>query len=181
MWRSASFSVLYVLATWTVPKRMAVAYEVHLITNTKPVKYIKKRNFNSFLCVVSITYYLWLPSWIDVNIFCINITVDVLIWMDILQDVQLQKGQHYFSVLFRKWVITDEEIVPTIRHASCRTVISDKSVFRSFINDWRDWPMFGKIRNLQNKSKEKTSSGFVKQPHQEFINKISNTPVRFCM
>lgn len=112
----------------------------------------------------------WFLSLFDVDIFCINVSVNILIWMDILQNIQLWKERNDLclerGISFRSCTkpknFTDNMRTLTILQASCRTSFSDRNSSSSSITDWRDRPMTGKIRNLL---KQRTTCFTTCSPH----------------
>ena len=91
MWCSTAFPVLHMSTTWTVPESMAVPCEIHLNTHTR-LKHIilsdNKHTCSAIPLILNLTN-LCVSCWLDEDVFCLNVSVDILVLMDELQHVQL--------------------------------------------------------------------------------------------
>lgn len=88
VWCPAGLAVLHVLPLWTVSKGVAVSHQVDLVKSANRSDLCSWRWSASLLR----SSYLRLISWLDVDVFSINVGVNILIWMDVQQHVQLQEG-----------------------------------------------------------------------------------------
>lgn len=96
VWRPAGFAVLHMLPFWTVSKGVAVSYQVDLVKSAYRLDFYRwceslLRLYSSYLRVI---------SWVHVDVFSINVSVNVLVGMDVQQHVQLHKRetrQHFHS------------------------------------------------------------------------------------
>lgn len=87
VWRPAVFTVFYMFSTWTEPESVVVSNQKYLSTPTKQrFQWKKKKGFRNDR-MLSKNFHLCFVSLLDINVFCINISMNILIFMDIMQDI----------------------------------------------------------------------------------------------
>lgn len=90
VWRSAGFTVLHMLSSWTVPEGMAVSYKVHLDTHTDKhteAAWLHTLQDRVVQFEAQSTSYLWPLSLFYVHVLSTDIRMNVFVWMDVVQHV----------------------------------------------------------------------------------------------
>lgn len=87
VWRLAAFTVFYMFSAWTEPESVVVSNQKYLTTPIKHTVFSGKKLVFRNVRMLSKNFHLWFVSLQDINVFGINISMNILICMDILQDI----------------------------------------------------------------------------------------------
>lgn len=85
VWRPAVFAVLHMLSAWAEAEGVVVSHQEHLTTPTQQGVFSANRK-NVFTSVKT-AFHLRFVSLLDVDVLCINISVNVLVGMDVMQRI----------------------------------------------------------------------------------------------
>lgn len=100
VWRSAGLAVLHMLPLWTVSEGVAVSHQVDLVREANRSDSYRWWWSGSLLN----SSYLGVFAWLDVEVFSINVGMNILVWMDVQQHVQLQERDQA-AFIYELWIL----------------------------------------------------------------------------